>query len=70
MNIKQKIECALIMANMSQAELAKRIGTSQSNFSQRLKRGKFTDEELSNIAKALGATYYSGFLFPDGKKAE
>lgn len=49
-------------------ELAHKLGTSQQNFSKRLKVGKFTQEELEEIAKALGATYISVFEFPNGNK--
>ena len=34
------------------------------------KVGKFTQEELEAMGKALGAQYKSGFYFPDGNKVE
>lgn len=43
---------------------------SSSLFSQRLKTGKFSDADFKNIANALGAKYFSGFEFPDGKKVD
>lgn len=52
--IKQKIETACSMSGITVTELGKRIGLSQSAFSQRLKRGKFTQEELENIAEMIG----------------
>ena len=70
LNIQQKIEMACTVAGISKTELGKRIGLSQSAFSQRLKTGKFSDEDFENIAKAIGAKYYSGFEFPDGTKVE
>ena len=66
LSIKQKIEAACKVAGISVTELGRRIGLSQSAFSQRLKRGKFTQEELEEIAEKLGAKYFSGFNFPDG----
>lgn len=66
MSIKQKIEAACKVAGISVTELGRRIGLSQSAFSQRLKRGKFTQEELEKMADELGAKYFSGFSFPDG----
>ena len=53
---------------MSLTELAEKLGMSQQNFSKRLKVGKFTQDELENIAKALGAKYISAFEFPNGTR--
>lgn len=70
LTIQQKIDMACTVAGISKTELAKRIGMTQPAFSQRLKTGKFSDEDFNNIAKALGAKYYSGFNFPDGTRIE
>lgn len=51
-------------------ELAIKLGMSQPNLSKRLRVGKFTQSELEEIGKALGAEYKSGFYFPDGDKIE
>ena len=61
---------ACVKVGISKAELGRRIGLSQSAFSQRLKTGKFSDEDFDNISKALGCEYKSGFYFPDGTKVE
>lgn len=66
LSIQQKIEMACTIAGITKTELGKRIGLSQSAFSQRLKTGKFSDEDFEAMAKALGAKYFSGFLFSDG----
>lgn len=68
MTMEQKISMALAYKGMSQAALARELETTPSNFNQKLKRGTFTVEELENIAKALGATYFFGFEFEDGTK--
>lgn len=70
LTIQQKIEMACTAIGISKTELGKRIGLSQSAFSQRLKTGKFSDEDFENMAKALGAKYFSGFVFPDGTRIE
>lgn len=64
--LKQKIMVACDHAGISMTELGKRLGMSQANFSKRVKTGKFTQEELEEMGKALGAEYKSGFYFPDG----
>ena len=68
MTISQKIKMALAYKGMSEAELARSIGTSPSAFNQRMKTGKFSSEEMDKIAEALEANYYFGFEFKDGTK--
>ena len=68
MTIEQKISMALAYKGMSEAELARSIGTSPSAFNQRMKTGKFSTEEMEKIAAALEADYYFGFEFKDGTK--
>lgn len=66
MNITTKIKLAITYAKISEAELARRIGTSSQALGQRLKTGKFTSEELEKIASVIGAEYTYGFKFSDG----
>ena len=66
MTIEQKIRMALSYAGISPAELARRIGTTPQNLHQRVKRNKFTKEELEEIAAALGGTWRAEFVFDDG----
>ena len=63
MTISQKIKMALAYKGMSEAELARVVGSSPSAFNQRMKTGKFSPEEMEKIADALGAIYYYGFEF-------
>ena len=66
MTITQKIKMALAYKNMSEAELARSIGSSPAAFNHRMKTGKFTTEEVEKIAEALGAEYFFGFRFQNG----
>lgn len=68
MDISTKIRLALTYAHISEAELARRIGTSAQALHQRLKTGKFTSAELETIANELGADYVFNFVFEDGTK--
>ena len=68
MTMEQKIGMALAYRGMSQAALAREMGTTPSNFNQKLKRGTFTIEELEKIGEVLGGKYFFGFEFPDGTK--
>lgn len=66
MTIEQKLSMALSYKGMSQAELARRIGTTPSNLNQKVKRNTLTKEELEQIAEALGGTWRAEFVFDDG----
>jgi len=68
MDIPTKIRAACGAFRVSEAELARRIGTSPSAFNQRMKTGKFTSAELEKIAAALGSEFVYFFQFPDGTK--
>lgn len=66
MTIEQKIKMALSYAGISQAELARRMGTTPSNLNQKVKRNTLTKEELEQIAAALGGAWRAEFVFEDG----
>lgn len=68
MTMEQKISMALAYKGISQAALAREMGTTPSNFNQKLKRGTFSVEEMEKMASALGAKYFFGFEFEDGTK--
>lgn len=66
MTIAQKLNMALSYKGISQAELARRIGTTPSNLNQKVKRNTLTKEELEQIADVLGGTWRAEFVFGDG----
>lgn len=66
--IQFKIKSACMVAGITQTELAERLGQSQSNFSKRIKTGKFSQEELYRMAVILGCRYVYYFEFPNGKR--
>ncbi len=69
MSKEQKIKASITYSGKSQATIANEIGMTPSNFSQKLKRDSFTEEELISIAEAMGAKYIPcAFAFPDGTK--
>lgn len=63
MTIEQKINMALAYKGMSQAELARKIGTTPSNLNKKVKRNTLTKEELEKIAQALGGAWRAEFVF-------
>ena len=66
MDIPKKIKLATTYAGISEAELARRVGSSSQAFGQRMKTGKFSSAELDKIAEALGAEFVCAFKFPNG----
>ena len=65
MNITKKIKAIIAYAGISEAELARRLGTSPAAFNNRMKRAKFSIEDLENIANALDCDFNSSFVFKD-----
>jgi transcriptional regulator with XRE-family HTH domain len=68
MSTAQKIRMALAYKRMSEAELARALGSSPSALNQRMKTDKFTVAEIKQMAEILGAVYTAIFEFPDGTK--
>ena len=66
MDIPTKIKLAETYAQISEAELARRVGTSSQALGQRLKTGKFSSKELEAIAAAMDAEFVCHFRFKDG----
>ena len=66
MTIEQKLKIALAYSGISQAELARRIGTTPSNLNQKVKRNTITKEEMEQIAAVLGGNWRAEFVFDDG----
>ena len=64
----KKINTLLIEMNISKKELARRLNTSPSNLSGKLKRDNFTEKELRQIAQALNCDYDGIFTFKDSGK--
>lgn len=53
MDIAKEIKKVLIDEGLTQSELAEKIGTSQGNLANKLKRNNFSTNELQEIAEAL-----------------
>jgi transcriptional regulator with XRE-family HTH domain len=66
--MEKKINMALVYKGISQAELARLIGTTPPNLNLKIKRETLKQDDLDKIAEALGATFHTFFEFPDGTK--
>jgi transcriptional regulator with XRE-family HTH domain len=66
MGMAEKIRILLVKrGNISEAELARRLGMSTTNLYNRLKRDNFTDKDLQRIAEVLDCTFKAGFTLND-----
>ena len=64
----QMIKNACAHEKISLTELGTYLNKSRQNISSKLKYGRFTNDELSEIASKIGCQYISYFKFDDGTK--
>lgn len=62
--VAETIKDLLKLKNVSQVELAEKLGTSKQNINNKFKRNTFSPEELVKIAEILGMQ----LAFVDGKE--
>lgn len=66
MALSDRIRILLIKrGNISEAELARRLGISPQNLNNKMKRDHFTEKDLSEIAAALDCTFSVSFKLND-----
>jgi len=66
MSMTEKIRILLVKrGNISEAELARRMGLLPQNFHVRMKRDNFTEADLRRIAEVLNCTFNAGFVLND-----
>ena len=66
MSMVQTIRIAMVKkGNLSEAELARRVGVTPQNFIHKMKRDNFTETDLREIAEALGLQLDIAFIDPE-----
>lgn len=65
MAMAEKVRILLVKRKITVTDLAKRLGTSQSNLSNKLSRDNFNEKELQEIAEALNCDLDIGFTLRD-----
>lgn len=65
MSMSEKIRIMLLRRNLSITELAERLGTTQSNLSNKLKADNFREKDLRQIAAALNCKLQMRFVMND-----
>ncbi len=68
MVMAKKIKMLMVEKDMTISELAEKLGTSQPNLSNKLKRDNFHENELNTIAEILNVKYEANFILEDGRK--
>lgn len=65
MGMSEKIRIVLVKRKKSVTSLAKDLGTSQTNLSNKLSRDNFSEKELQEIAEALDCDLDVSFTLRD-----
>lgn len=66
MSMVEKIRILLVKrGNMSEADLARKLGDSPQNFNAKMKRDNFSEKDLQKIAGALDCSFKAGFVLND-----
>lgn len=65
MAMAEKVRILLVKRKMTVTDLAKKLGMSQSNLSNKLSRDNFNEKELQEIAKALNCDLDIDFTLKD-----
>ena len=66
MRIDEQLKMLCLKSNISLAEIARRLNKTPQAFNQKMKRGKFSVEELSDIALVSGCELKCEFVYPNG----
>lgn len=66
MAMSNRIRILLIKrGNISEAELARRLGISPQNLNNKMKRDNFTEQDLIKIAEVLNCEFNASFTIPE-----
>ena len=68
MTISEQIKILCVRCNMSEAELARRLGKSPQSFNAKMKRESFTINDLIEIADAVGVKFKRNFILTNGEE--
>lgn len=68
MTISEQIKVLCVRCNMSEAELARRLGKSPQSFNAKMKRESFTIDDLNEIADAVGVEFKRNFILTNGEE--
>lgn len=68
MTISEQIKILCVRCNLSEAELARRLGKSPQSFNAKMKRESFTIADLDEIADVAGVVFERNFVMTNGDR--
>lgn len=68
MRIDDQLKILSVKSDMSISEIGRRLGKSPQAFSQKIKRGSFSIEDLRDIAMVTGSNFECSFVLPNGER--
>ena len=68
MTISEQIKVLCVRCKISEAELARRLGTTPQNFNSKMKRESFTITDLEEIADAMNVEFKRYFILDNGEE--
>ena len=68
MTISEQIKILCVRCNVSEAELARRLGKSPQSFNSKMKRVSFSIPEIEQVADVLGVSFNREFILENGDK--
>lgn len=68
MRIDEQLKILCAKSELSLSEIGRRLDKSPQAFSQKVKRGSFTLDDLRDIAIVSGCNLECSFVFPNGDK--
>ena len=68
MRIDEQIKMLCVKSGISMSKMARRLNKSPQTFSQKIKRGIFTIDELMDISILCGCELKCEFVYPNGDR--
>lgn len=68
MRIDEQLKILAIKSHMTLSDIGERLNKSPQAFSQKMKRGNYTLDELEEIALATGCVVKCSFELPNGEQ--
>ncbi len=68
MTVNEQIKILCIRSGISLAELSRKIGLTPQSLNGKMKRGKFTVNDLEKMAEAVDCSFERYFILPTGEK--
>jgi len=68
MTVSEEIKVLCVRLNISQAELARRLGTSPQNFNAKMRKGSFSIDDMNKIAEVAGVGFSHAFILDNGEE--